>query len=189
MVYVLGHKNPDTDSYCSAVAYAAFLRDQGEDATAIVLGTPNAETKFVFEKAGVVLPEVKMELEEGASIFLVDHNEAGQSIDKRENYTIVGVIDHHKIADFSTSVPVMMRCETAGCTCTIVRELFCEKGYTPSAGIAQLMLSAIISDTLYFRSPTTTQRDKDAVEALAKLCAMHDPEAYSLEMFAAKSDL
>jgi manganese-dependent inorganic pyrophosphatase len=153
------------------------------------LGVPNNETVFVFSQAGLSLPAVKTILPESAKIFLVDHNQAGQSIAERDNYEIVGVIDHHNIADFSTASPVFMRVDNVGCTCAILRELFQEQGYTPSASIAYLMLSAIISDTLYFRSPTTTDRDRKAIEQLAKIAKIEDTESYSLAMFAAKSDL
>lgn len=189
MKYVLWHKSPDTDAYCSAVAYAQYLNDTGDHAQAIALGIPNNETIYVFAQTNRALPEVDIHLPVGAEIILVDHNEAGQSIDHREQYLIVGVIDHHKIADFHTPTPVYMRVDAVGCACTILYELFKERSYVPSKDIARLMMSAIISDTLYYRSPTTTSRDKAAIEALAKIAWCTDPEAYSLQMFAAKSDL
>ena len=189
MKYVFGHKNPDTDSYCAAVAYATYLQDSGEEAKAIVLWSPNNETSFVFSYAGLALPEIMMSLEQWSEVVLVDHNEASQSIDGRDGLHIDTVIDHHKIADFSTSYPVTMRCEKVGCTCTILHELFKEHWYTPSNKVAILMLSAIISDTLYFRSPTTTDRDRKAVEELATVGWISDTEKYSMDMFTAKSDL
>lgn len=189
MKYILWHKSPDTDAYCAAVVYAQYLSDCGEDVQAIALGAPNSETVFVFSQTAIPLPWIKTELVAWSEIFLVDHNEAWQSIDDREQYTITWVIDHHKIADFHTPVPVYMRVDAVWCTCTILFELFKELGYTPTKEIALLMLSAIISDTLYYRSPTTTQRDRTAIESLAQIAGVADPEAYSLQMFAAKSDL
>lgn len=189
MKYIFWHKNPDTDAYCAAVVYARYLHDRWQKVQAIALGEPNNETHYVFSRAWIQLPSVMPRLPEGAEIVLVDHNELGQSIDARELYTIVWVIDHHKIADFHTPAPIFMRVDAVGCTCTILHELFTEQGYTPSASMAWLMLSAIISDTLYFRSPTTTDRDRAALAALSVLAWCTDPEAYSLEMFAAKSDL
>jgi manganese-dependent inorganic pyrophosphatase len=189
MKYIFWHTNPDTDAYCSAVAYAAYLTDQWETVQAIALWVPNNETKYVFSKTTLQLPEVDIHLPVWAEIILVDHNEAWQSIAHREQYTIAWVIDHHKIADFHTPAPIFMRVDSVGCTCTILHEMFQEQGYTPSKDITWLMMSAIISDTLYHRSPTTTERDKKAIRELALIAWCTDPEAYSLEMFAAKSDL
>jgi len=120
---------------------------------------------------------------------LVDHNEAIQSIDDRNNYKIVGVVDHHKVADFETNEAIAMRVEPVGCACTVINAIFKEKGYTPDAKTARLMVSAIISDTLYFRSATTTNADRKAVEELNAIAGISDLEAYSMEMFTAKSDL
>ncbi len=189
MKYIFWHTNPDTDAYCSAVAYATFLQDQGETVKPIALWMPNNETKFVFSKTSLQLPEVDIHLPVWAEIILVDHNEAWQSIADREQYTIVWVIDHHRFDDFKTQWPVYMRTDAVACTCTILYELFGEQWYTPSKDIAWLMMSAIISDTLYHRSPTTTERDKKAIRELAQIAWCLDPEEYSLEMFAAKSDL
>lgn len=189
MKYIFWHTNPDTDAYCSAVAYAVFLRDKWETVTPIALWEPNNETKFVFSKTSLSFPQVDTILPVGAEIILVDHNESGQSIPNREQYTIIWLIDHHKIADFHTPAPVFMRVDSVGCTCTILHEMFQEQWYIPSKDIAWLMMSAIISDTLYHRSPTTTERDKKAIRELALIAWCTDPEAYSLEMFAAKSDL
>jgi len=105
MIYVVWHKNPDTDSYCAAVACAAFLNGTDEEATPIVLGEPNGETAFVFESLWIPLPEIVTELPAWSELVLVDHNEAGQSIDWRENHKILAVYDHHKVADFSTQIP------------------------------------------------------------------------------------
>lgn len=189
MQYVLWHKNPDTDSFCSAIVYTQYLRDQWEEAIAIALGKPNFETKYILERANISCPEVKTKLPEWAKIILMDHNEASQSIDNRERYIIKWVIDHHKVADFTTWYPLMMRLEPVGCTCTILAKIFQENDYIPSKEMAFLMVSAIISDSLYFRSPTTTEQDKKAVNILAPLAWITDIETYALEMFAAKSDL
>lgn len=189
MKYVFWHKNPDTDSYCSAISYATFLQDQWEQVKAIALWEPNTETKFVFEKAAISFPEVIVSLEEWTEVILVDHNEAWQSIDGRDSLIIDTVIDHHKVADFVTSGPVKMRCEKVWCTSTILWEMFVEAWYQPSREIALLMLSAIISDTLLFKSPTTTARDRWAVEKLKDIAGIDDLEIYAMSMFNAKSDL
>jgi manganese-dependent inorganic pyrophosphatase len=161
----------------------------GEEAHAIVLGEPNLETQFVFEQAGIPLPEVVTSLPAGTEVVLVDHNEASQSIEGRDTLIVDTVIDHHKVADFVTAGPVKMRLEKVGCTCTILAEIFIEHGYTPAPAMALLMISAIVSDTLYYRSPTTTERDKKAVEHLIEIAGITDLETYSMDMFASKSDL
>jgi manganese-dependent inorganic pyrophosphatase len=164
---------------------------EGEDiiATAVFLWLPNQETKHVFAKVGLTIPAPISELPEGSHIVLVDHNEAGQSIPDRERYTIDMVIDHHKVADFKTSAPVSMRLDPVACTCTILAEMMLEHIVVPPAGIAELMIAAIMSDTLYWRSSTTTQRDKDAVSWLNEIARIHNLEEFSDEMFEAKSDL
>lgn len=189
MYYILWHKNPDTDAIASAVVYAHYLRDQWYDAQSIMLGHPNRETLFVLEQAWVDHPELVTNLEPWSSLVLVDHNECGQSIEDRHQYDIVAIIDHHKIADIQTSWPLMMRVEPVWCTCTVLYEMFVADGYKPSSELALLMVSAILSDTLHFRSPTTTQRDRDAVESLAGRADIDDVASYAMQMFDAKSDL
>jgi manganese-dependent inorganic pyrophosphatase len=120
---------------------------------------------------------------------LVDHNEASQSIEDRHLHKVERLIDHHKIADFETGTPLMMRVEPVGCTCTILHEMFVAEDYVPSQTMARLMTSAILSDTLHFRSSTTTDRDRKAVEALAPLAGIDDIDSYAMQMFDAKSDL
>jgi len=107
--------------------YAQYLADKGEEVVAIALGAPNNETAYVFSQTAIQLPSIDMHLPVGAQVILVDHNESGQSIDHREQYTIIGVIDHHKIADFHTPTPLYMRVDAVGCTCTILHELFKEQ--------------------------------------------------------------
>lgn len=188
-IIVLWHKSPDTDAICSALVWAQYLKDQWVDAKAIRLGEPNNETKYVLAQAGAELPEHMTELPEGQKIVLTDHNEAGQSISNRNNYKIVGIVDHHKVADLETSEAIAIRIEPVGCACTVIYAIFKEKGYTPNAIIARLMISAIISDTLYYRSPTTTNADRTAIQELNTIAQMGDLEAYSMKMFNAKSDL
>lgn len=192
MKFVVWHKNPDTDSFCSSVVYAHYLNEIHENtefALPVSLGKANKETEFVFKQVGMNLPTIQEELPEWAEIILVDHNEAAQSIDNRGRYVIDEVVDHHKIADFETSWPVAMRFEKVWCTCTVLAEMFLDKVYVPDRPIAVLMIAAIISDTLYFRSQTTTQRDKDAVQWLNEIWQIDDLEKFSLEMFDAKSDI
>ena len=188
MYKVIGHKNPDTDSVCSAIAYAEFLRQQGKEVEPFLLGKPNKETEFVLERFSVATPEIISSLEEGSKVVLVDHNEKGQSIDNLAELDLQGVIDHHKI-DLKTEKPISVLIQPWGSTASIVADMYFQEGAQLDKPIAGLLLSAIISDTLFFRSPTTTAVDKELTKRLNEIAGIDNLEAYSLEMFKAKSDL
>ena len=188
-VYVHWHKSPDSDTICSAIVWSNYLKDSWIDAKPVALGKPNNETKFVLENLGLDAPEIVTTLQAWSKIFLVDHNEASQSIDNRDELKIVWVIDHHKVDNFSTSYPLMMRLEPWGCASTIIWDIFSQKNYTPSQETATLMISAILSDTLQFRSPTTTDHDKKAVQELNEIAKIENIESYAMDMFNAKSHL
>ncbi|GHG41325.1 manganese-dependent inorganic pyrophosphatase [Deinococcus indicus] len=189
MLAVFGHLNPDTDAITAALVYARLLTRQGVDAQAFRLGELNFETAFVLREAGVDAPPLLPELPAGASVALVDHNESAQSAPNLAELNVTRVVDHHKLGDLSTAQPAYLRFEPVGCTGTILLKLHREAGLTVEPLDARLMLSAVLSDTLHFRSPTTTQEDRDAVAFLAPVAGIEDVEAYALAMFAAKSDL
>src|SRR5690625_1730794 len=115
------------------------------------------------------------------TVILVDHNEKHQSVDDLDEVKVVEVIDHHRIANFETADPLYYRAEPVGCTATILNKLFKEHQIDISKEIAGLMLSAIISDSLLFKSPTCTKEDVEAAKELAAI-AQVDPEVYGLEM-------
>jgi manganese-dependent inorganic pyrophosphatase len=188
MKHIIGHKNPDTDSICSAIAYQDFLTKQNIKSKAFALGKLNNETKLVLEKFGIDTPEIIAELPKDAEVILVDHNEEKQTIDNSQELEIVEMIDHHKI-DFKTNKPISILVKPLGSTCSIIAEKYFEKDIELDKKIASILLSAIISDTLFFRSPTTTERDKELADKLSKIAGVDDMEAWSLEMFNAKSDL
>lgn len=121
-------------------------------------------------------------------LILVDHNEENQSIDDRDEVEILEIIDHHRVANISTNQPIYFRNEPVGCTATILASIYKEKGIVPSKEMAGLMASAIISDTLLFRSPTTTSTDKKVLYELAEIAEI-DLEQYGSEMFAAGTSL
>lgn len=189
MLAVFGHLNPDTDAITAALVYARLLTRQGVDAQAFRLGELNFETAFVLREAGVDVPPLLPELPAGAAVALVDHNESAQSAPNLAELNVTRVVDHHKLGDLSTAQPAYLRFEPVGCTGTILLKLHREAGLTVEPLDARLMLSAVLSDTLHFRSPTTTQEDRDAVAFLAPVAGIEDVEAYALAMFAAKSDL
>ena len=132
-------------------------------------------------------PELLDDVEDGANVILVDHNSPAESVDNLENANILKVVDHHKLA-LETSYPLFLRFEPVGCTETVLLKLYKENGFTPDKTIASLMLSAIISDTLLLKSPTTTEDDKEAVKELAEIAEI-DYESYGLEMLKAGTDL
>ena len=188
MKHIIGHKNPDTDTICSALVYADFLNQKGTEAKAYALGPLNKETKFVFEKFGTKEPEHITELPHGTEIVLLDHNEEGQSIDNIKDLDIVEIIDHHKIK-LETDKPISIYIEPLGSSCSIIATKYLEPATNLSKVNASLLLSGIISDTLYFRSPTTTEIDKELVKKLNEIAQIKELERFSLEMFNAKSDL
>ncbi|MCI1665196.1 MAG: putative manganese-dependent inorganic diphosphatase [Atopobiaceae bacterium] len=121
-------------------------------------------------------------------VILVDHNEQSQAVDGLDQAEIMEIIDHHRIGSIETSGPVWFRNEPVGCTSTIIFDIFGEKGVQIPPRIAGLMLSAILSDTLAFRSPTCTEKDRHAATELARICG-EDIDAYADAMFDAGSDL
>ncbi len=189
MIYVIGHKNPDTDSICSAIGYTAFKNAlAGEGFTAARAGDLNPETTFVLDRFGVEAPAF-LESAAGKDIILVDHNEVAQAVDGVTEANIKEIIDHHKIGDVQTKDPIYFRNMPVGCSATIVFLHFRENGLTPDKATAGVLLSAILSDTLAFRSPTCTDMDKETAAALAEIAGVDDVQAYAKEMFKAGSEL
>lgn len=188
-VLVLGHKNPDTDSICSAISYAYLKKQLGMPAEPIRLGEANNETLYALERFNFEQPRlVERVAEETAQVILVDHNERQQSAGDIQDVQILEVVDHHRIANFETTDPVYFRAEPVGCTATIILKMFKENGIEVPADIAGLMLSAIISDSLLFKSPTCTEQDLQAAHELAKIANV-DAAEYGLAMLKAGADL
>ena len=188
VTYVFGHKSPDSDTITSSIVMANLEVELGNsDAKAYRLGNINKETEFILNYLNMEAPELLESVEDGASVILVDHNSPAESVDNLENANILKVVDHHKLA-LETSYPLFLRFEPVGCTETILFKLYEEKGVEITKEIATLMLSAIISDTLLLKSPTTTEDDKIVVEKLAKIAEV-DVEEYGLEMLKAGTDL
>lgn len=186
-ILVFGHKNPDTDTICSAIAYAELKNKLGKDVKAVRLGEVNEETKYALNYFKVEKPEL-VENVAGKEIILVDHNERTQTADGFEEAKVLELIDHHRISNFNVDEPLYARVEPVGCTATIILNLFKENGLAPSKETAGLMLSAIISDTLLFKSPTCTQCDAKAGKELAEIAGV-DLKEYGLEMLKAGTAL
>lgn len=186
---VFGHKNPDTDTITSAIVYAYLKQQVGVDAEAVRLGEVNNETQFALDKFGFEAPRLIANVkDETTQVILVDHNEFQQSADGIEEVQISEVIDHHRIANFQTADPLYFRAEPVGCTATILNKLFKENDVAIPANIAGLMLSAIVSDTLLFKSPTCTEQDVKAGAELAEIAGV-DAVEYGLAMLKAGADL
>ena len=183
-ILIFGHKNPDTDSICSAIVYNNLKRLQGMDSEAVRLGELNDETKYALEYFNVSTPRLIEELKEGQHVILVDHNEFQQSANGIEKAVIREVIDHHRIANFETAAPLYYRAEPLGCTATILKKIYEEQSVHIDKQMAGLMLSALISDSLLLKSPTCTLRDKVAAEELAKIAGVN-LEEYGLAMLKA----
>lgn len=186
---IFGHKNPDTDSICSAIAYAELKSKLGVSVEPVRLGDISSETQFALNHFSVQAPRlVETVANEVAQVILVDHNERQQSVSDLDLVQVVEVIDHHRIANFETSQPLYYRAEPVGCTATILHKLFKESDVAVSEGTAGLMLSAIISDTLLLKSPTCTAEDVAAVRELSAVAGVN-VEHYGLQMLKAGADL
>ncbi len=187
-VLIFGHKNPDTDSICSSIVMQELVKHYGLESEAVKLGKLNKETEYVFKYLGIEIPREISKVEKGQKVILVDHNEKIQSVDERENAEIIAVIDHHRIADFTTIGPLYYIAKPYGCTSTVLFGLFKQANVEISKNIAILMLSAIISDTLLLKSPTCTSKDVEAYNELEKIAEI-DAAEYGLNMLKAGTDI
>jgi manganese-dependent inorganic pyrophosphatase len=186
---IFGHKNPDTDSICSAIAYAELKKQLGFNVEPVRLGNVNGETQYALNQFKVEAPrQVETVANEAKDVILVDHNERQQSANDIEKVRVVEVIDHHRIANFETSHPLYFRAEPVGCTATILNKMYKENGLKIPQPVAGLMLSAIISDSLLFKSPTCTAEDVAAARELAEIAGVN-ADTYGLEMLKAGADL
>ena len=170
-ILVFGHKNPDTDTIMSSMVMANLENKLGNNAKAVRLGDINKETEYVFNYLGIERPELIEDVVDGQSIILVDHNESTQSVGNLSNAKIEKIVDHHAM-NFTTSYPLYYRAEPVGCTSTVLYKMYKENDVEISKEIATMMLSAIISDTLLFKSPTCTAKDVEAAKGFENLFDM-----------------
>lgn len=187
-IYVIGHLSPDTDTVCSAIAYANLLNQLGYEAIPAITGEPNAETSYVLEMYGVGTPELLTEAGD-KQFVLVDHSEYTQSLPGMENATVLGILDHHGVGDIGTADPILYVGMPVGCTSTIIYKMYKDNGVNISKDMAGIMMSAILSDTKGLRSSTTTDYDTEAVEALSSIAGVEDTMAYTVEMMNAANVL
>ncbi|WP_405103484.1 manganese-dependent inorganic pyrophosphatase [Oceanobacillus sp. FSL H7-0719] len=185
---VFGHKNPDTDTICSAIVYADLKGKLGEEVIAARLGEVSKETQFALDHFKVDAPKLIEKVEAGSEVILVDHNEFQQSAENIQEAKITEVIDHHRVANFETKEPLYFRAEPVGCTATIIHKMYKENNAELSKEMAGLLLSAIISDSLLLKSPTCTDEDVKVAHELAALADV-ELEIYGLDMLKAGADL
>lgn len=183
---VLGHKNPDTDSVCAAISLSYLKEKLGEDIAPAVQGKLNPESNFVLEKFGVSAPQIITSYA-GENVYLVDHSDIAQSPDDIGQANILGIVDHHKLGDITTSQPLECWIWPVGCSCTVVASMYNYFKVEIPKEIASIMLCAILSDTVIFKSATCTDTDKKVCAKLSKICGISDLESLGIEMFKVKS--
>lgn len=186
-IYITGHKNPDTDTIMSALVAEYLYTHLGYNVEAIKQGELNPETKFAIEKTGLRIPNSITKLTEDSKVILVDHNNPMESLENIKELNIINIIDHHAIK-LDLGSPTYVRTEPVGCTATILFKMFRENSIEIPKNIALAMLSAIISDSLLFKSPTCTDEDKKVASELEKIAGINKEE-YGMEMLKAGTDL
>lgn len=186
---VFGHKAPDTDSLGSALVWAWYLNHTGTDAAAQLLGNPNTEAAFVAERWGFDQPGIIDDVADNQSCVIVDTNNPAELPANINKADVTAIIDHHKlVGGLETKGPIDITIRPLACTATIMYELMGSAVAEMPDNIKGLVLSCILSDTLEFRSPTTTSVDRQLAETLAGELTLSIPD-YASEMFAAKSDV
>lgn len=188
MIFVVGHKNPDSDSICGALVAAELLKARGLEATPVRQGEINRETQHILATAGVDQPELRTSVA-GEKVWLVDYTDLAQAPDDINQAEILGIVDHHRLGDVMTVNPLEAWIWPVGCTCTILFNLFKMENAPITRPLAILMMSAILSDTVGFASPTCTPKDKEAVLALAEIAEVEDLYAFIKALLIAKTDI
>ena len=187
-IYIVGHKSPDTDSICSSIAYAEYLKKKNNNVVACRTGKINPETKYVLDYFKIKEPQM-LSSAKGKKIILIDHNETKQSPDDIEKGEIIQIIDHHKVS-FNYDKAISFYVEPIGATASIIAKQFLQDPTVElSKGIAGILLSAILSDTVIFRSPTTTREDVIIARRLAEIAEIKDIEEFGISMKKEKSNL
>jgi manganese-dependent inorganic pyrophosphatase len=189
-VQVFGHKSPDTDSTGSAIIWAWYLNEiKGISAQARLLGEPNTEAAFVLNCWSLEKPEILTELADDTQVVIVDTNNPAELPENINSADITAIIDHHKlVGGLETKGPIDITMRSLACTATIMYDLMGQDADRMPQAIKGVVLSCILSDTLEFRSPTTTNHDRDIANKLASDLGVDIP-SYACEMFEAKSDI
>jgi manganese-dependent inorganic pyrophosphatase len=186
---VFGHKSPDTDSTGSPIIWAWYLTETGTPAKPVLLGEPNTEAAFVLRHWGLEKPEIIKDVADGAPVVIVDTNNPAELPDSIDDAKIMGIIDHHLlVGGLKTRSPIDITIRPLACTATILHDLMGDHVAKAPTAIKGAMLSCILSDTLEFRSPTTTPHDRAVAEKLAADLGVSIPDL-AAKLFEAKSDI
>ena len=187
-LYIFGHKIPDSDSIISAIAMSYLKNRLGIESIPVRQGDINPETAFILDKFNLTAPELKTSFS-GEEVYLTDFSDVAQAPDDISEATIVGIVDHHKLGDLTTSTPLECWIRPVGCTNTIVKEMFDYYEVEIPKDIAGAMMCAILSDTVIFKSPTCTKLDTKITKELAKIAGIEEFKELGLDMFKVKSNV
>jgi len=186
--YIFGHTTPDSDSIVGAHSLSYLKNQLGEECVPARQGEINPETAFILNRFGFEEPMLKTSYA-GEKVYLIDFMERSQSPKDIDEATILGIVDHHKLGDLKTNTPLEMWVRPVGSSNTIVKQMFDFYNVTIPKDLAGMMMCAILSDTVIFKSPTCTKEDTKAVKELAEIAGIDDPKALGMEMFIVKSDV
>jgi manganese-dependent inorganic pyrophosphatase len=184
--YIFGHTSPDSDSIVGAISLSYLKNQLGEDCIATRQGEISAETEFILKKFNAATPELKTSVA-GESVYLIDFSDKAQAPSDIMEATILGIVDHHKLGDLTTDTPLECWIRPIGCSNTVVYEMFKSYNVDIPKDLAGMMMMAILSDTVIFKSPTCTKVDTKAVKELAQIAEIKDYKALAMEMFIVKS--
>jgi len=186
--YVFGHTSPDSDSIVGAITLSYLKNQLGEDCIPTRQGEISAETEFILSKFGYgdKVPSLKTSVA-GEDVYLIDFSDKAQAPSDIMEATILGIVDHHKLGDLTTDTPLECWIRPIGCSNTVVYEMFKANNVEIPKDIAGMMMMAILSDTVIFKSPTCTKVDTKAVKELALICKVQNYKALAMEMFIVKS--
>ncbi len=185
-VYIFGHKSPDSDTVCGAIALADLKSKLGTAATPVTQEKINPESKFILAKYGFSAPEIMASFA-GKQVMLVDFSDLAQGPADLAKADILAIVDHHKLGDVTTTNPLECWIWPVGCSCTVLKSMYDFAGVEIPKNIAGIMLCAILSDTVIFKSATCTDKDKEAAKALATIAGEDNLDALGMEMFKVKS--
>jgi manganese-dependent inorganic pyrophosphatase len=187
-VYVVGHKRPDTDSIGSAIAYAHLKNLLGDTwVRPARAGELNSETRYVLDRFALPTPELLTDAT-GRRLILVDHNEVAQALDDIRHAAILEIWEHHRVGDLDIPRPIVFHCEPVGATATLVAEQYFLHNVVPPPAVAAALLSAILSDTLLFASPTCSDKDRQIARRLEEVAGV-DAVSLGRDLMTARGDV
>ena len=184
--YIFGHTNPDSDSIVGSISLSYLKNQLGEECIATRQGEISAETEFILKTFGGTSPELKTSVA-GEKVYIIDFSDYAQAPVDMKEATLLGIVDHHKLGDITTDTPLECWIRPIGCSNTVVYEMYKSYGVEIPKEIAGMMMLAILSDTVIFKSPTCTKVDTKAVKELAKIAGIEDYKALAMKMFIVKS--